>query len=161
MKKIQKIMAAIDLSEYSMEILEYAGTLSECTGSELVVVNVINNRDVDALQNAAMKTNGFTVEKWVENQKKERLGAIQELLKNMVYPHLSIKIIFREGVPFRELIKAVEQEGIDLVLMGAKGRSNLAGVLVGSTAEKLFRRCHVPVLTLRSSGHREIVAARG
>ena len=160
MKKIQKIMAAIDLSGYSKEILEYGGTLSSCTGSELIVVNVINNRDIEALQKAAKVTQGFTVEKWVEEQKGIRLSAIRELIKELDYPHLSIKIVFREGVPFRELIKAVEEEGIDLVLMAAKGRSNLAGVLVGYTAEKLFARCHVPVLSLRSSEHKGILEDR-
>jgi len=160
MKAIQKIMAAIDLSEYSKEILKYAGTLSNCVGSELIVVNVINNRDVAALQKAAKGTHDFTVEAWAEEQKKTRLKAIRELIKDLGYPHLSIRIVFREGVPFRELIKAVEEEAVDLVLMGAKGRSNLAGVLIGSTAEKLFRRCHVPVLSLRSSGHKEILAER-
>ncbi|MCF8145218.1 MAG: universal stress protein [Deltaproteobacteria bacterium] len=160
MKAIKKILAAIDLSEYSRGILEYAETLSECTGSELIVVNVINNRDIEALQRAALKTSDFRVETWVENQKKERLGAIEELLKGLIYPKLSVRIIFREGVPFRELIKAVEEEGVDLVLMGAKGRSNLEGVLAGSTAEKLFRRCHVPVLTLRTSSHKDILTDR-
>ena len=38
MKKIRKIMVAIDLSEYSKDILEYAGFLAKTTESELVSV---------------------------------------------------------------------------------------------------------------------------
>ena len=160
MEAIKKIMVAIDLSEYSRDILKYAGTLAKSIKSELIIVNVINNRDIEALQKAAMETDAFSVEGWLRKQEEERLGLIEGLIEETGCSHLPNKIIFRDGVPFRELLKTVDEEGANLVAMGTKGRSDVRGVFVGSTAEKLCRRCPVPILSLRSPSHKKIPADR-
>ena len=149
MKKIVKIMAAIDFSHYSKEVLEYAGAIAENMKSEMVIVNVINNRDIEAMQRAAQTTKGFSVEKWVQAQKEERLELLQKLIEETSCGHLPVKILFRTGVPFKELMKGVDEEGPQLLVMGPKGRTDLPEVRVGSTAEKAFRRCPVSVLTVR------------
>ena len=149
MKTITRILAAIDLSEYSKDVLEYAGLLAQSTKSELVIVNVINHRDIETLQRAAMGTRGFSIEGWLQSQKEERLRSIDQLIEGTALGHLPIKTVFREGVPFRELTRAAEEEKADIVVMGVKGRGNVEGVLVGSTAEKVFRRCPVPMLHVR------------
>ena len=160
MEAIRKMIVAIDLSEYSRDILKYAGTLAKSINTELIIVNVINNRDIEVLRKAAMETDAFSVEKWLRKQKEERRELIEGLLEETGCSHLPNKIVFREGVPFRELLKAIDEEGANLIAMGAKGRSNVPGELVGSTAEKMCRRCPIPILSLRSPGHKKILEDR-
>ena len=74
---------------------------------------------------------------------------MEKLIQEIGCAHLKIKKVFKVGVPFQELISAIENEGADLMVMGRKGRSDLADVLFGSNAEKVFRRCPVPLLSVR------------
>ncbi|MFC1516276.1 universal stress protein [Thermodesulfobacteriota bacterium] len=158
MKKFSKIMAGCDFSEYSKETLEYAASLAEQCQAELIIANIINQRDVDTILKVADKTFDRTVEKNIENladdyvkgEIEKRTRQIEKLLEEISCTHLSVKKIVRVGVPFQDLIRATEEEQADIVVIGPKGRGNLAGILFGSNAEKLFRHCPVPLLSVRS-----------
>ena len=49
MSKIKRILVAIDLSEYSEKTMKYAAEIADRFEAELTIVNVINQRDVDAV----------------------------------------------------------------------------------------------------------------
>jgi nucleotide-binding universal stress UspA family protein len=148
-KSVKKLMVACDLSDYSAQIMNYAVGLTQEVGCDLVAVNVINQRDLDMVERALTGYGNFVIGEYIENQQKERSAAIQKLIKDSGGQALEAKIVVRPGIPFQELVAAAKEENADLVVMGTKGRGNLAGVLLGSTAEKMFRRCPVPLLSIR------------
>ena len=159
MKKFSKIMVAFDFSEYSKNAFAYAVELADSLGANLVIAHIINERDLKALRtitkedmfsSSVVKYEKKTMKKYVSNKKEELSKDIDKLIEETNSTHLSIKKVFRVGVPFQELINAVEKESADLLVMGSKGRSGLAEVLFGHTAEKVFRRCPVPLLSIRS-----------
>ena len=149
MKTFKKIMAAIDLSLYSKEVLKYAYDLAEGLKAELVIVHVINERDIDAIQQVSNYIKSFSLDEYIEAQKKQHSDFIEKVISTINTHELVIPILFRIGAPFKELIQAIEDLGIDVVVMGTKGRGHIAGVLFGSVAEKMFRHCPVPLLSIK------------
>lgn len=53
------------------------------------------------------------------------------------------------GDPFWDICQAVERERADLIVMGSRGRTGLAHVLLGSVAERVVRHASCPVLVAR------------
>jgi nucleotide-binding universal stress UspA family protein len=53
------------------------------------------------------------------------------------------------GYASDEILNFVEQEGVDLVVMGTHGRKGIDRILFGSVAEKVVKGAKVPVLTIR------------
>jgi nucleotide-binding universal stress UspA family protein len=153
-------MAAVDFSEYSKPTLKYAALLAGSLGAELVVVNVINQRDVEAVRKVEKEGVGVSADNYIALQKKDRDAVTSQLLEEAGCGSVRIRRIFRVGVPWVELLEAIKEENIDLMVMGTKGRTNIANTLFGSTAEKVFRRCPVPILSVRGKEHEAVVCSQ-
>jgi len=152
MSKIKKIMVALDFSEYSPKSVKYAGRLAEDLGAELIFVNVINQRDIDMIKHVAMYTDKISVKDYVDGLKADRSKQMQSLLTETNCTRIPNRFIIIKGLPFSELRETAKEEKVDMVVMGSKGRGNIAGILFGSQAEKMFRHCPVPLLSIRETG---------
>lgn len=153
--KIKRIIVACDCSDFSTQIFSCAVEVAQGLGAELIVTNVINQRELERVERAMAVYAPFSAEDYIATQKKDRSEFIQKLIRATGQDSLFKKIVLRIGTPFHELIAAIKEENADLLIMGNKGRGNLANVLLGSCAEKLFRRCPVALLSVRvSEGNR-------
>jgi nucleotide-binding universal stress UspA family protein len=55
-----------------------------------------------------------------------------------------------EGAPHQAILDYVDENGIDLVVMGTHGRTGLDRLFLGSVTEKVVRAAPAPVLTVGS-----------
>jgi nucleotide-binding universal stress UspA family protein len=60
----------------------------------------------------------------------------------------SAKAIVTTGVPWRQILAAIDELQADLVVMGTHGRQGLGRALLGSVAEKIVRSSPVAVMTV-------------
>jgi nucleotide-binding universal stress UspA family protein len=67
---VKKILVPIAFSEYSKGILNYAADLAKCSGAELIVVNIINERDLEAVDKITSYGYKVDIEHYVETIKK-------------------------------------------------------------------------------------------
>ena len=152
MIKISNALVCVDLSDYSKMTLEYALSLTSGNVSQLVLLNVINSRDLDAVEFVSHYYPGeANVDHFLSKTKADRQQRINEIIKNYSIPEtVQVTLLVKEGNPFREILSTIKEEKIDLVIIGNKGRSDVVGTFLGSVAEKVFRHSPVTVISVRN-----------
>jgi nucleotide-binding universal stress UspA family protein len=149
MDPIKKVMVAVGFTEYAQGLLTYAARIAESLNAELIIVNIINVRDVEAIGSIATMGYDVDCEHYVSGIKEERRQALSEILAKISFPADKIRAVFQIGHPVDELLKIAMREKVELMVMGIKSRSDLEHMLVGSVAEKIFRRSPIPILSYR------------
>ena len=81
----------------------------------------------------------------VEREARKALDAAGSKVKER-YARLETSLRF--GHPWEQILAAVKDLGVDLIVMGTHGRRGLSRALLGSVAEKVVRLSPVPVLTV-------------
>jgi len=149
---LKRVMAAVDLSAYSETTFTHALTLARSLGAELVLVNVINTRGLEALDLVAAQGFDVSRETYIQKVEEERRKVFESDYLSRA-GSVPVRLVFRAGLPYEEILTAIEKEQADLVVMGTKGRTNLTGTLFGTTAEKVFRRAPCAVVSVRGPEH--------
>jgi nucleotide-binding universal stress UspA family protein len=146
---IRNILVPIAFSRYSPGLLAYAAALAQRLGAELLVVNVINVRMIEAV--SGVESMGYRVdtEGYRRSLEEERRGLLREMLDKASIPSDRLRVVFKVGHPFEKLLQVIEEERPDLVVMGTKAHSELEHILLGSVAEKMFRHSPVSILSYR------------
>jgi universal stress protein A len=141
MSVYQHILAAVDFGENSAKVLQQAMAMAQLCAAKLSVMHVVNysaSSDTDYMLPDADELENKMIEA-ARNQIKELLQ--REALTG------SVHAIIRSGRPKIEIVRAAEQEGADLIVVGAHGRHGIAGLL-GSTANRVLdgAKCNVLVV---------------
>jgi nucleotide-binding universal stress UspA family protein len=145
---VNKILVPLAFSKYSKGILNFAAELAGITGAELIVVNVINESDLEAIDKISSFGYKVDVDHYIQTVKKERREELEKLMAGLTLPDDKVTYTFSVGEPTSELLKLVVDREIDMVVMGMKDKE-LSHIFTGSVAERMFRRCPVPIVSYR------------
>lgn len=146
----KKILFCTDFSENSHYAFTYALDLAKTYKSSLLILHV-TPPPVHPEQ-LSIYLPAEKLEELKASQKHEVDHLLKENYLKKMASFRNVKVVFREGEPFVEIIRMARKESAGLIVMGTHGRTGLDHVFFGSTAEKVVRKSPCPVLTVRLPG---------
>ncbi len=140
----ERILLPTDFTEASEHAALYALNMATKYNARLYVLDV-----VDLTEDAA----GFYVPHLsFDNLDKEMLKAAEGMLEKFCakqfngFDGLEMKVV--AGEPYKDILKAVDKDGIDIVVMGTCGKGGIERFFFGSTTERVLREADCPVLVI-------------
>ncbi len=145
MVEIKKILFPCDLTINASKILPYVLSVSEKYDSMVYLLHVVEDlskwysglydfrSSMDMYQKEALKR----AERCMDRLCEEQLQSCPNFQKRRV-----------SGDPATEILKTIDSEGINLVIMGTHGRKGLDHTIFGSVAENVMKKSPVPVLVI-------------
>ena len=151
MVELKRILLATDLSEYAAHATKYACELADRFEAELHVLYVFG----ELLPSADWSYP--QLEEHVKKQKKAYSEALMKVVPEDWQTAHPVVHASEQGSPDAEIIRFARQHNIDLIVLTTHGRSGLAHMLIGSTAERIVRLAPCPVLAIRPEGHQFVM----
>lgn len=145
--RLKRILLPVDFSESSSKALHYAVKLAQLFHAEIFVLHVIVFVPPPP-QMLALETEELNL--------KYREAATRHLAEwhKKIDPEIKSKSLIRNGTAAdHEIVEAARETQSDLIVIGNHGRTGLARMLIGSTAEHVVRLAPCPVLVIREHEH--------
>ena len=137
----EKILVAVDHSEITPRVLDAARGLASLSNGEVWVIHLRERETVG-------KTGLLTSRESVGESEADVTSAVDALSKAGITAHAVVRdTLF--GHAAREIVTEAQERGADVIVMGSRGRSDLAGLVLGSTAHKVIHLADRQVMVVR------------
>jgi universal stress protein A len=152
---IRKILVPTDFSPSSIAALEIAGELAARLDAALTLINVYEVPELITSSIAsAVGTTAAVLQQLESDFAAVSAKRLEELLAaHPVAPGVRVERSLARGTPWVQIIRLAEEAGFDLIVMGTRGRTELAQMVLGSVAAKVIRKAPCPVMTVRAGAH--------
>ncbi|BDH79050.1 MAG TPA: universal stress protein [Methanothermobacter sp.] len=140
----KKILLPTDGSEHANKAAEHAIWIAKESGAEIIALTVMETSTFIGLPADDLI---IRIKEILEEEASNSLDKIKKLVEESGH---DIKLTLKtdEGSPADSILNTIEEEGIDLVVMGTSGKHSLDRFLLGSVTEKVVRSAKCPVLVV-------------
>lgn len=137
--KLKDLLFATDFSEGSLRALPYVGGIAKAFGATLHLCHIVAPTPLAV---------GAAAPDLYQAAGKEATQQLSSLFHAPVLDGLERNLILAEGDIEDELLKAIGENHIDLVVAGTHGRTGWRKLLLGSVVETICRVATCPILTV-------------
>jgi nucleotide-binding universal stress UspA family protein len=136
---LKNILVATDFSASSVAALAWVVPIAQASNSVIHILHVVRSAEI-AIASPEAEAD-MSEERQLDAQR--QLGPLETVVGAV--PH---KMWLRDGDVWTSIDNIVRSEQIDLIAVGASGKSDFKKFLVGSVAEDVIRKATPPVLTV-------------
>jgi nucleotide-binding universal stress UspA family protein len=141
----KRICCPIDFSDASRAAMEVAADLARRTGAELVLLHAYPIPGYTFPDGSVVASPKMMQD--LADQAERHLEEWRAAAAAIVGPRVATEKAV--GEPAAEIVSFARSAGVDLIVVGTHGRTGLQHALLGSVAERVVRRAHCQVLTVR------------
>lgn len=154
--KVKKILVPTDFSEQAGYALDFAYQIAIKSTAEIILINVVDYPGLSSAFGGGMNVIGGAEppldnldESFINNLLSRSKEEIKAMTQKLDQGSVKIKQVVEVGNPYFVISEKIEQENVNLVIMGTKGATGLEEVLIGSNTERVVRHAKCPVITIK------------
>jgi universal stress protein A len=153
MFRLRRILVPVDFSDCSRKALQYALPFAKEFEASLILLHVVS----PFLPPAEM-----SLAEVADIELRLRESGLRELesLRASVAREAPVETALRVGRPDMEIVRAARELDADVIVLSTHGRTGLAHMFMGSTAEQVVRRAGCPVFIVRQREHEFVTGTR-
>ena len=154
-KKLSRVLVAIDGSNESMRAAEYALSIAVNNEAELILLHVVYSQLAYAYTSYLSKVQDSSSFDAILRSAEEQANCWFNVIKNKLEegngPRIGIKseVIVTSTSVSKAILEYAEHNKISLIAIGAKSKSALKKVLLGSATSELLINSPTPVLVVK------------